>query len=501
MRSNRSIRVSSRLPSQLVRSAPLLLLTATVGAAFIQSSAIGIASDDVTPPWTTPVLPSPPSEIAPVAPPAVGTSEDVTTPAAAATRTVVDPPRPLSAFTTRGLAWLVAHQHSSGGWGQGDEAPRMRGEPQQRLGHDNIGARPNLGDTCIAALALLRAGNSVKEGDHAVALGRAFEFVFSEVAAADEESLRVGSVQGTRIQGKIGQYVDTFLASLLLAEAKGRFGDPAFEQRGSAALAKVLRKIERNQRQDGQWCDQGWAPVLSQAVAAKALNRAAQNDVRVDQTVLDRVEKSARQTVDKGAMDAPGSAGIALYGGSANLAALQENVVTDAALEAEAQQIMQTSTDDAARAGAKSTLDRIGQTRLACDSIRTSIIDRLNDPAFIAGFGSNGGEEFLSYLNIGESLVIGGGEPWQRWETAMTQNLQRIQNEDGSWTGHHCITGRTFCTATALLVLMTDRMPAPSEPTQAPVAAPIDDAVPAPAASGDAGTVAPVTSGTTPDDC
>ena len=35
------------------------------------------------------------------------------------------------------------------------------------------------------------------------------------------------------------------------------------------------------------------------------------------------------------------------------------------------------------------------------------------------------------------------------------------QNGDGSWTGHHCITGRTFCTAAALLVLMADRAPVP----------------------------------------
>ena len=28
---------------------------------------------------------------------------------------------------------------------------------------------------------------------------------------------------------------------------------------------------------------------------------------------------------------------------------------------------------------------------------------------------------------------------------------------EGSWSGQHCITGKTFCTSAALLVLMTDR--------------------------------------------
>jgi hypothetical protein len=39
-----------------------------------------------------------------------------------------------------------------------------------------------------------------------------------------------------------------------------------------------------------------------------------------------------------------------------------------------------------------------------------------------------------------------------------------VQNQDGSWTGHHCITGQTFCTAAALLTLMADRTPVPVEP-------------------------------------
>ena len=70
-------------------------------------------------------------------------------------------------------------------------------------------------------------------------------------------------------------------------------------------------------------------------------------------------------------------------------------------------------------------------------------------------------------MNIGESLVVTGGPDWQKWDAMMTENLNRIQNGDGSWTGHHCITGRTFCTASALMVLMVDRTPLPPEPLAA----------------------------------
>src|SRR5262249_30916921 len=92
---------------------------------------------------------------------------------------------------------------------------------------------------------------------------------------------------------------------------------------------------------------------------------------------------------------------------------------------------------------------------------QAAVIGRLDDERFVSGFGSNGGEEFLSYMTIAESLVTRGGDEWKRWDARMTRNLGRVQNGDGSWSGHHCITGRTFCTATALLMLMADRTPVP----------------------------------------
>ncbi len=69
------------------------------------------------------------------------------------------------------------------------------------------------------------------------------------------------------------------------------------------------------------------------------------------------------------------------------------------------------------------------------------------------GFGSNGGEEFLSYLQTGESMIIGKDNDWKSWYDNMSGRLLTIQNDDGSWAGHHCITSPVFCTATCLLIL------------------------------------------------
>ena len=46
-----------------------------------------------------------------------------------------------------------------------------------------------------------------------------------------------------------------------------------------------------------------------------------------------------------------------------------------------------------------------------------------------------------------------GGEDWKIWFPTVRDKIVSVQNSDGSWTGHHCITSRTFCTAAACLVL------------------------------------------------
>jgi hypothetical protein len=42
----------------------------------------------------------------------------------------------------------------------------------------------------------------------------------------------------------------------------------------------------------------------------------------------------------------------------------------------------------------------------------------------------------------------------------MKTQLVKLQNEDGTWAGHHCITGRVAVTSAAVLTLMVDRTPA-----------------------------------------
>ena len=366
-------------------------------------------------------------------------------------------PKPLSGNVQRGLAWLAAHQHKNGGWSQGEESAAMSALS------DNSQDIPNVAETSIAALALIRAGSTPQSGPYAQNVRRAVGFVCSEVEQSDEKSLSVTKLQGTRVQIKLGPFIDTFMASLLLAEVKGRMPDARSEKRAEAAARKVLDKIARNQKENGTWDERGWAPVLSQSMASKALNRAAQVGQPVSERARVQAETYARKQYDRssGKFGTSGSAGVALYSAAGNLGAMQQSANTDIEGEKRARAKLSTAKTEREREEAQTTLRRIQANKEDLRSAKGAIARSLQDKQFVSGFGSNGGEEFLSYMNIGESLIVEGGKEWRQWDTSMTKNLNRIQNKDGSWTGHHCITGRTFCTAAALLVLTVDRAPLP----------------------------------------
>lgn len=404
---------------------------------------------------------SSPSDPAPG--PRVGTADPHTRPGdpGPSRRTAVKA-KALSATVDKGLRWLVEHQLPSGAWGQGDEATTM--------GNSMAEMRDvaSLADTSMALMALLRAGHEPNRGGYRDAVNRGLEYVLTEIEHADDDSLYVTATRGTRVQAKIGPYADTFAALMVLNEAKGRMRDGIANARLDKVLAKVVRKVEKNQQGDGTFAGGGWAPVLSQALAAKGMNRAAQNGIEVSQVVLDRLEKQAHAAVDVDAasFDVDGAAGVGLYGAAAASSAARESANTrrdqvDKLKKARKASGAMDSPNVPTKAEVAAAEQRAAGADFAADQVEGALVQNMARPEFVSGFGSNGGEEYLSYLLVSESLAIKGGDKWTTWDSRVTTLVNGVQNDDGSWTGHHCITGRTFCTAAALLVLMGDRTPAP----------------------------------------
>jgi len=420
-------------------------------------------------------------------------------------------PKPISPGVQKGLDYLIEMQDASGGWGQGG-GWRQSGTGGGRVEGNDAKDRPDLGNTCIATLALIRAGNSPQEGPYAKNVARAVAFICDRVEGADKDSLYVTDVRDTQLQVKIGPYVDTFLAGLVLSELKGKMPADGSDKRLLAALDKTVSKIEKNQKSDGTFAgNNGWASVLSLGLCSKFINRAAQNDVAVSKEVLNRDFSQTVAGLDKnsgefksaavlaastptsgvagpgpGAIAASGrtssagfaggttigggstatfafsDAGVKLYNSAGNASRLNDLGNTSALIENKANGVLASPTASAdEKRNAKDDLAKVAEIKDAQQAAVNGIIRQLDDKQFIAGFGNNGGEEFLSYMNISEMLVVKGGDQWHSWDKSITDNLVRVQNKDGSWSGDHCITGRTFCTSAALLTLLADRAPVP----------------------------------------
>jgi Prenyltransferase and squalene oxidase repeat len=372
-------------------------------------------------------------------------------------------PKPLSDAVKKGFAYLAGHQDTGGGWSQGG-GWRTADQRGTRVEGPDVQDPPDVANTCVATLALLRGGNGPRQGEYANNVARGLNFIISCVERADAESPYVTDVRGTQVQSKIGPYVDTFLTALVLAEASGQLPDPEGEDRLAAALDRVVAKMERHQQADGSWSADGWAPVVGQALGSAGLNRARQRGARVSDEALDRSEKYARGQYDPAskAYGLAGSPGVPLYSTASHLSASRHYLDSFGAAKANLRRTLKSkrrSPEDREKAAKR--LQDIEEAEAAHAESLGSSIPLFKNKGFVSGFGSNGGEEFLSYLNVSETLAGKGGEEWQEWDQAMTRKLERVQNRDGSWSGHHCITGRTFCTATALLVLLADRIPRP----------------------------------------
>jgi hypothetical protein len=344
----------------------------------------------------------------------------------------------------KGAKWLASVQGADGGWGQDGGSSQYNNNAEGPLSKSNN----DVANTAVAALALLRAGDQYKAN-----VERAVHFVLRKIEASPADGLSITDVNQTQIQRKLGPHIDTFLASMLLAEIDGTPLGPD-KVRARKALEKCVAKIEKNQMQDGSWnFSGGWAPIFGTSLASRGLFEAGKKGVKVDRDVLERAQQYfvgyQKQDVNGssggvGSGKGPGSRlpeirhrllGASPSPGGGQAAGVQ--------LYKDAQSLEQlTRTPDDRRKNARE-IEAINQ--------------KLSSARFVDGYGSVGGEEFFSYLNISDSLRRSGGKEWSEWYSKISQKIFKLQNDDGSWAGHHCITGRCAVTSAAILNLTSDR--------------------------------------------
>lgn len=338
---------------------------------------------------------------------------------------------PIGETSEKGLKWLVSVQGDDGGWGQdgGHEGDNRKGVSLESSGND-------LANTSLVCLAILRSGTTMKSGPYVDALRKGVEFVLKNIEAAPVDGLQVTTRQGTQIQRKLGPYIDTFLSTMLLSEIDGATADEASQKRLRGSLGKCIAKIEKNQAKDGSWNQGGgWAPIISTSIASRSLYNAQQKGNEVDFACLKKVDDYTKGNFDaeKKQFRSEQGAGVELY--------------------VAAQSLEQASRAPAA-AGKPAEVSGEEAPKKA---LREAAKEKLGAAHFVAGFGSMGGEEFVSYLNISDSLLRSGGKEWSDWNGKIKERLVKLQNQDGTWAGHHCITGRVACTASAVMTLLAER--------------------------------------------
>ena len=366
-------------------------------------------------------------------------------------------PKTTSKFVEKSLDWLAQAQHDNGGWGGGASSRQQIRDPHAVKGDPAT--------TSFAAMAFLRSGHTAKKGKYKEVVRKATEYLVKAVEDAPVEGPRITQLTGTQPQAKMGAYVDTSLTARYLARVLNEFPKKdKLRKRVDKAIDKCIAKIQGSQQKDGSWSGGGgWAPVLQSSLAGQALELAQAAGKQVDQKALDRARDNQKGNIDpsSGKAKADTAAGVELYAfASAQRATAAEtweanDLIETAKKEGKLEKDAPVNADNLRKIGvAEEKADKLAQSVSQNERQQARV---QNDEALLTGFGNNGGEEYLSYLMTSESLVITGGEAWEKWDEKMHRRMNKIQNPNGSWSGHHCITSPVFCTAAVIQCLNTYR--------------------------------------------
>lgn len=275
----------------------------------------------------------------------------------------------------------------------------------------DVGQPADIGCTSMVGLALLAQGSTPMEGPRSRELCDLRGFILRQ--AENMPSDDITSATGTQLQNKIGRHAHSFFATLFLSQLLGEGNNPEPVRN---ALRRVCAAVIKSQTSDGDWGNQSWAPTLGTVMGWVSLRAADFAGMKVGGAP----QKTAEHLIKK-----MGSADVQNRGW---MHELYKNATGIRVLYA-----MQLEEEDVAK-------------KAFSDVLKFVTTD--NTP-----FSQAGGEEFLAFHLITETMLQKGGEDWEKWFPVVRDKIVKVQNGDGSWTGHHCITSRTFCTAAAILVL------------------------------------------------
>lgn len=267
--------------------------------------------------------------------------------------------------------------------------------------------------TSVVGLAFLSQGMTPVEGQYSRQQDGISDFLLKSV----EKMGGNGQLQNmtSQIEGDLGPYATHFFSMIFLAQV---MGEAPFVERFRSALLRLEGHISGGQLQDGSWGSNAWAPLLATACGWLSLRAANFAGIKVSGSSQKAGDYLINNMSGLGQNWGSGSWYHRLYGTASGVRVLY-------ALERDQ--------EDRAKQALKDIMSLL----------------RSNSQTF----GAAGGEEYLTFHLMTEMLMQKGGKEWDEWYPLVRDKLISVQNRDGSWTGHHCITSRTFSTACAMMVL------------------------------------------------
>jgi hypothetical protein len=281
------------------------------------------------------------------------------------------------------LAWLVAQQESGGHWSAARHGAG-RGSSPQAQDRGDTGADADTGITALAVLALLGTGNTHLQGEHRVAVQHGLEY------------LLVSQRSDGCLAGNAKLFASTYchgMALLALAETLAISRD----QRLKPAVERAVAYTVAAQHSGGGWRYQpGDVGDMSQfGWQIMALKSAELAGMKMPELTRQRAGRFLT------------SVSSGRYGGLASYRAKERPSRTMTAEALLCRYLLEGASQ-----------------RETCDEAIAFVMQEL----------PTAGQANVYYWYYGTLAIrFYGGEPWQRWNEALQQELLQSQKNDGSW--------------------------------------------------------------------
>ena len=322
-----------------------------------------------------------------------------------------------------GLSWLSKAQAANGGYGAGNHSAQHIMDPHAVVSDPAT--------TAMVAAAFLRSGTTLKKGVYKDNLKNAIEYLLNEVERNQNNEF-IAEARNTQIQRKLGDNIDVVLTTQFLSSLLDRDLRGLDKKRVKRALNMCIDKVQRSTDQEGKQRGAGWAGVLQSGLANSALEAAQSVGGAVNSDVLQIMRDYQKSNYSEdGNVNTADGAGVMLYSVSGSVRATAKDA-------RKAERMIKEANKSGALNDEVVTVENLkkaGMTETEAIEYNTSYNvyqsakQTVQREDVVSGFGNNGGEEFLSFLQTGESLAVNDDTDWKKWYDDMSGRILKIQNQ------------------------------------------------------------------------